>query len=171
MKKSNALQLRANEEVSSALPLTPQERRFAEAFFSGEHAGNATRSYLALHPDSSYDTASVEASTLLKQPNIRSFLECLHREATGLTVGKLVPWIDVLPMAQSVIIAAANGKVRGRLAYEAAVYICNRVMGTPVSVGSHEVIVRDEAKIARAVSAFAKRMTDERRRRLHEGPR
>jgi hypothetical protein len=168
MKKATALTITERKELSPPLSLTPQERRFAEEFFSGEHAGNATRSYLAIHPDSSYDTASVEASTLLKQPNVRSFLEYLHQEATGLTVGKLIPWVDVLPVAQAVIIAAANGKVRGRLAYEAAVYICNRVMGTRVSVGSHEIIVRDEARIAQAVSAFTKRMADENRRRARE---
>ena len=102
----------------------------------------------------------------LRQPNVKAFLEHLHQEATALTVGKLVPWSELLPLAQSVIVSTAQGRLRNRLAYEAAREICNRVMGTPVSVGSHEVIVRDEARITKAVSAFTKRMADSRRREV-----
>lgn len=152
----------------SPLALTPQERQFAIAYFEGDTAGNGTRSYLAIHPECSYDAASVEASTLLRRPNVRAFLEHLHQEATALTVGNLRPWSELLPLAQSTIIATAQGRLRNRSAYEAAVYICNRVMGTPVSVGSHEVIVRDEAKIAKAVSAFAKRVADEQLHKARE---
>lgn len=150
------------------LALTPQERRFALAYFEGESAGNGTRSYLAIHPECSYDAASVEASTLLKQPNVRAFLEQLHQEATALTVENLRPWSELLPLAQSVIVSTAQGRLRNRLAYEAAVHICARVMGSPVSVASTELIVRDEAKIAKAVAAFTKRMTDDQRTRVRE---
>jgi hypothetical protein len=169
VKKATALKVMDEKnELPPPLSLTPQERRFALAYFEGDTAGNGTQSYLSIHPECSYDAASVEASTLLRQPNVKAFLEHLHQEATALTVGKLVPWTDLLPLAQSVIVSTAQGRLRNRLAYEAAREICNRVMGTPVSIGSHEVIVRDEAKIARAVSAFTKRLTDEQRRRVRE---
>lgn len=166
MKKSSALTITEKRETSPPLSLTPQERRFAIAYFEGDTAGNGTRSYLVIHPECSYDAASVEASTLLRQPNVKAFLEHLHQEATGLTVGKLIPWTDLLPLAQSVIVSTAQGRLRNRLAYEAAVHICARVMGSPVSVASTELIVRDEAKIAKAVSVFARRMVELQRKRL-----
>jgi hypothetical protein len=167
-KKLTALKIKENEGMPPALSLTPQERRFALAYFDGDVAGNGTRSYLAIHPECSYDAASVEASTLLKQPNVRAFLEQLHQAATALTVENLRPWSELLPLAQSVIVSTAQGRLRNRLAYEAAREICNRVMGTPVSVASTELIVRDEAKIAKAVTAFSRRMATENRKRVRE---
>lgn len=150
-------------DTDTSLPLTPQDRQFAEEFFAGQHAGNGTRSYLAIHPESSYDTASVEASELLKQPRIRKYLALLHEKATELTAGRLIAWVDLLPTAQAVIVATAQGRLRNRLAYEAAVYLTNRVMGTPVA--SHEVNIRDHDRITRAVHAFTKRLADDSRRR------
>jgi hypothetical protein len=170
-KKATELKVSDKKEVTespSALSITPQERQFASAYFEGETAGNGTRSYLAIHPDCSYDAASVEASTLLRQPNVRAFLEHLHQEAIGLTVGKLMPWIDLLPMAQNVIIATAQGRLRNRLAYEAAVHLCARGLGSPVSVASTEIVVRDEARILKAVSAFTKRIAEDQRTRARE---
>lgn len=167
MKKSTALKIGENDE-SPALPLPPHERRFAEEYFSGEHAGNGTRSYLVVHPECTYDAASVEASRLLKSPRVRAFLDELHTTAIEATAGKLLPWTEVLPLAQGVIIATAQGRLKSRIAYEASVYLVNRVMGTPPSSGTHEVIVRDEAKIAKAVAAFNQRVSDERRRRARE---
>jgi hypothetical protein len=164
--RQTALKITESDEVSPTLPPTPQERRFAEEFFSGENAGNATRSYLLVHPESSYDAASVEASRLLKSPRVRAFLDELHATAIESAAGKLMPWSELLPLAQSVIVATAQGRLRNRIAFEAAVFLTNRVMGTPVSLASTELIVRDEARIAKAVSAFTKRVVAERRREI-----
>ena len=79
-----------------------------------------------------------------------------------------MPWADLLPIAQSVVIATAQGRLGNGIAYEAAVHICNRVLGTPVSVGSRDVIVRDEARILRSVNAFTKRVAEVNRRNLRE---
>lgn len=149
---------------SLALNLTPSERRFAAEYFAGEQAGNATRAYLAVHPGSSYNTASIEASDLLKQPNVRTYLEELHANATALSVQKMIPWVDLLPLAQSVIVATAQGKLRNRIAFEAAVYLSNRVLGTPTNVSSQDVLIRDERRITEAIKSYARRVTD-----LHRG--
>lgn len=162
------MKVRAGIEVSPALPLSPSEKSFADEYFAGAEAGNAVRSYLIVHEGASYATASVNASELLKSARVREYLQRLHDTAIETTAAGLRPWAELLPMAQMIVVRTAEGKIRNRLAYEAAREICNRVMGTPVSVGSHEVIVRDEARIAQAVSAFAKRMADERRRRVRE---
>jgi len=79
-----------------------------------------------------------------------------------------MPWADLLPIAQSVFIATAQGRLGNGIAYEAAVHICNRVLGTPVSVGSRDVIVRDEARILRSVNAVTKRVAEVNRRNLRE---
>lgn len=148
---------------SLALDLTPGERCFAAEYFAGEQAGNATRAYLAVHPGSSYNTASVEASVLLKQPNIRGYLEELHANATALCAQKMIPWVDLLPLAQTVIVATAQGKLRNRISFEAAVYLVNRVMGTPTNVSSQDILVRDERRITEAIKSYARRVTERHR--------
>ena len=114
--------------------LTPHERRFAEEYFAGEHAGNGTRSYQAIHPDASYATASVAASELLKSPKIKHFLAELHDHATEAIAGTLRDWAELLPIAQSVILATAQGRMRSRLAFEASVYVVNRAQGLPQAI-------------------------------------
>ena len=150
------------DELSPALPLSPKEREFCEEFFAGQHPGNATRSYMVVYPNTKYDVASVEASRLLKATRVREYLAELHQTATMLTAAKLQPWADLLPSAQAVIVATSEGRLRSRLAYEAAVYLTNRVIGTPTSVASTEVVVRDGRRIAKAVEAFRKRVAAER---------
>ena len=145
---------------SLALSLSPSERRFAAEYFAGEAAGNGTRAYMAVHPGSSYNTASVEASVLLKQPNVQKYLEELHTDATALSVQKMVPWADLLPLAQSVIVATAQGKLRNRASFDAAVYLVNRVMGTPTNVSSQDVLIRDERRITEAIKSYARRVSD-----------
>jgi phage terminase small subunit len=159
---------RETKALAPPLALTPQARRFADEFFNGEYAGNATRSYLVLNENVSYANASVEASDLLKTPEVRAYLNNLHERAITATAATMKPWSELVPMAQGIIVATARGEVRNRLAYEAAIHICNRVLGTPVSVASTELIVRDEARILRAVNAFTKRVAEGNRRNLRE---
>jgi len=143
--------------------LSVRERQVITEYATGDDgvAGNITRSYQRVFPNANYNTASVAGSELLKNPRAKEFLYELHREATEAAADRLIPWIDLLPLAQAVIVATTKGKLRNRLAYEAAVYLTNRVIGSPVT--SHEIHVRDDARIARAVTAFAKRMDEERR--------
>ena len=65
-------------------------------------------------------------------------------------------------MAQAVIVATAQGKLRNRISFEAAVYLVNRVMGTPTNVSSQDVLIRDERRISEALKSYARRMTDAR---------
>jgi hypothetical protein len=138
--------------------ISVRERQVLTEYATGEDgiAGNITKAYQRVYPDANYNTASVAGSQLLRLPKAKQFLESLHREATELAAERLVPWVDLVPLAQGVIVATAQGRLRNRLAYEAAVYLVNRVIGTPVS--SHEVHVRDDVRIAKAISAFAQRM-------------
>src|SRR5262249_21431875 len=80
-----------------------------------------------------------------------------HDLAAAATAGKLIPFADLLPMAQNVIIATAQGRLRNRLAYEAAKYLVDRVLGSPVA--SHDIRIRDDARITQALAAFARRMS------------
>jgi hypothetical protein len=138
------------------------ERRFAEEYFSGEHAGNGTRSLMKVVPGARYDRASVQASILLKSDKVQRFLRELHETATDAIAAELRPYPEYMGLAQQVIVATAEGRLRNRLAFEAAVYITNRVMGTPVATS--EVHVRNDERVARALAAFAKRVDQEQRR-------
>jgi hypothetical protein len=143
--------------------VSEREKVVLREYASGENAGNATKAYLREYPDASYNTASVAASDLLKLPKAQEFLAELHRRATEASAARLLPWADLLPMSQAVIVATAQGRLRNRLAYEAAVYVTNRVMGAPTA--NHEVSVRDHAQINRALAAFTRRIADSSRRR------
>jgi hypothetical protein len=153
--------------VRGGLSIGPKERRFAEEYFSGDHAGNATRSYLAVNPDATYDRASVEASILLKSDRVRRYLAELHERITAATAGSLKEWSDLLPIAQEVILQTVQGRVRNRLAFEAAVYLTNRTLGSPTA--SHELVVRDMDRIARGVEAFSQRLSQGKRMQLNRG--
>lgn len=153
-----------DEREKDGLSLTPQERMFCEAYFlDEENAGNATRCYLLVFPDASYATASVEASGLLKQPKIRKHLAALHERTIESVAAQLQPWSDLLPVAQAIVVATAQGRMRNRLAYEASVYLVNRCLGSPTATS--EVHVINHERIAKAVGAFTRRIADEERRR------
>lgn len=154
----------AEEREKDGLSLTPPERMFCEAYFlDEENAGNATRCYMQLFPDASYATASVEASGLLKQPKIRKHLAALQERAIENVAAQIQPWSDLLPVAQAIVVATAQGRMRNRLAYEASVYLVNRCLGNPTATS--EVHVINHERIAKAVGAFTRRITDEQRRR------
>jgi hypothetical protein len=159
----SGLDLVISGEDESADRLTPHERRFVDEYFAGDHAGNGTRSYLVVYPEASYSTASVASSELLKSPKVREYLESLYEQATKATLGKLQDWVELLPVAQQVLVATCQGRMRNRLAYEASKYICDRALGSPTA--STQVTVRDEAKIIRAVAKFTTRVAEGRRQR------
>jgi hypothetical protein len=152
------------EQTRGGLPITPMERRFAEEYFAGEHAGNGTRAYLSINPESTYDRASVEASILLKSDKVRAFLRELHERITEATAGRLMPWTELLSTAQTVIVATAQGRLRNRLAFEAAVYIVNRNLGSPTA--SHEVVVHDHETIKQGVKMFSQRLREAQRKQV-----
>jgi hypothetical protein len=165
---------RALAIVSSAkkdgLPLTPKEREFCLLYFGDEQlAGNGVRSYMAIYPDSNYNSAAVKASELLKTPKVREFLAELQEGVIEEAASRLRPWTAVLGLAQSVIVATAQGRLRNRLAYDAAVYLTNRCLGTPVATSETHVINHD--RVIRAVTAFGRRQADDQRKLLPDGAR
>ena len=155
------------EPTRGGLSINPADRLFAEEYFAGEFAGNATRSYLIVNPDATYERASVEASILLKSDRVKRFLAELHERIAVATAGSLRDWTELLPMAQSVIEQTARGRLRNRLAFEAAVYLTNRCLGGPTA--SHELVVRDTEKIAKGVASFTKRLAEVKRGQLQLG--
>ncbi len=163
-------ELRGEETVAESRDLTALERRFVEEFFSGEHAQNGTRSWMVVSPQSTYATASVTASQLLKLPKAKRYLAELHRVATEAIAADLLPWVDLLPAAQAVILATVQGRLRSRLAFEAATYLTNRVLGMPTATVDVQVANRD--RIANGTRAFTTRVLEEhsRRKRLAIGP-
>jgi hypothetical protein len=154
---------RREEDGVVAEQPTPSERAFAIAFFRGETAGNATRSYLATYPGSSYDAASVEASGLLKTPRVRAFLDQLYNGVIADTVSEMRPWAELRPLAQRVIVATAQSQLRNRLAYEAAVYLINRAEGTPTANIDIAILTREQVIVA--TKSFLTRAADEQRLR------
>jgi len=86
--------------VEEVVELTAPERRFCKEYFSGQFASNGTRSYLAVNPAFSYDSASVAASELLKQPRVQRFLQQLHQKAMEGLAETLKPWLPLAVKAQ-----------------------------------------------------------------------
>ncbi len=86
--------------AEDVVELTATERKFCKEYFSGEHAGNGTRSYLAIFPEASYDRASVAASELLKQHRVARFLQQLHQKAMEGLTEALKPWLPLAVKAQ-----------------------------------------------------------------------
>jgi len=148
--------------------LTTTERRVALEYFSGENAGNKVRSYLAIFPEASYGTASMKADEILNSSKVKRFLDGLQHqvveEVMGELKGELRPWIDLLPLAQGIIVATAQGKIRNRLAYEAACYLTNRVLGMPTA--TVDLHVQNSERIAGATKVFTGRMVAERQKKV-----
>ncbi len=138
--------------------VSASERRFCEEYFSGEFASNGTRSYLAANPGVSYDRASVAACDLLKQHNVQRFLEKLREQAIGRVQEKMVPWVGLLGRAQQIILATAEGRLKSRLQYEAAVYLINRVLGSPVATA--EISLLDQNRVTGAIKNLTRRMSE-----------
>lgn len=149
--------------------LSPVERRFAEEYFGGEFAHNGTRSYMLANPNANYNTSSIEAGRLLRLTRVQKYLRELHRQALdSFTAEGLRPWSDFLPLCQRVIAATAEGRLKSRLALEAACYLTNRALGAPTT--NIEVQVLNRERIAGATKAFMGRVAEEvQRKRLVSG--
>jgi hypothetical protein len=144
--------------------LTASERAFALAYFDGEDtAGNAVRSYMNVHREANYNTASVESTRLLKEPRVQKFLDQLTQHVIGDTVGAMRPWAELRPLAQQVIEQTARGRLRSRLAFEAAVYLINRAEGTPTANIDIAILTREQVIVA--TKSFLTRAADEQRLR------
>lgn len=111
--------------------LSPLERRFAEEYFGGEFAHIGTRSYMAASPSANYNTASVEASRFLRIPRVQNYLRELHRRALDAFSAEYVEWKELIPLAQQVIRAHAEGRLKNTLALVAADKILDRAIGKP----------------------------------------
>ena len=93
---------------------------------------------------------------LLKLPNVVAYLNELRARALEGTSDQVRPWVDLLPLAQAVVVGTAEGRFRSRLSYDAARYICDRCLGAPMSTSV--VRVRDEAKVAHVLGKFMERL-------------
>lgn len=134
--------------------LNPRQIAFALEFACGEYAGNATRSYMKVYGVSE-SVAGANGPRLLGSAGIREMLAKLHENAIAAATGTFIAWSELVPMAQAVIVATAQGKIRNRLAYEASTYLINRALGQPTAV--QEVRV-DEAQARRALDAYHARV-------------
>jgi hypothetical protein len=148
--------------------LTPKLRMFCEVYATDpEVGGNATQSYRRVYPNASYNTASCESSRLMSLPCVQEYLASLFREATERAVTQLVAWEELLPMAQGILIAAAQGKIRSRLQVDTARYIVDRAQGTPVA--KSDVVVRNPESVGKALQSFTKRIAETNKKRLNAG--
>jgi len=151
---SQVLEVVRGEESELSAP----ERRFCDEYFSGDHADNATRSYLVAYPNANLSTAGSKGPELLKQRRIENYLARLREQAIGASAEKLIPWVNLEQRAQAVIMATVEGRLRSRLQDEAAVYVVNRVRGTPVATA--EISVLDQSRVTGAIKSLTRRMTE-----------
>ncbi len=145
----------ASESTALKTKVDDQHQRFALEYFSGEHAGNAKRSYWKVYPHVKESTAEVQGHELINRPEVRAFLEQLHEEARAGALEEMQQWIDLAPEAQFVIMQTVRGVLRSRLCYDAACEVMSRAFGHPTSRVEHQV--RNESHIARALLAISRR--------------
>lgn len=136
--------------------LNPRQIAFALEYVSGESAGNATACYKKSYGVTSDNTAASNGSRLLSHAKVKELIARLHQEAIDGAASQLMSWADLLPSAQAVILATLQGRLRNRLSYEAAVYLCNRVMGAPTA--SIDLQVHNQERVVGAMKAFLDRM-------------
>src|SRR5437016_3290848 len=95
---SAALAVVRGEESELSAP----ERKFCDEYFEGDHADNATRSYMVAYPNANLSTAGSMGPELLKQPRIEKYLARLREQAIGASAAKFLPWVSLLPRAQAI---------------------------------------------------------------------
>ncbi len=144
-----------SKQTALKAKLDDQHQRFTLEYFSGEHAGNAKRSYWKVFPHVKESTAEVQGHEVLHRPEVQSFLEALHREAREGAMERMLPWVDLAAEAQFVIMQTCRGVLRSRLSYDAACEVMSRAFGHPTSRVEHQV--RNESHIARALLAISRR--------------
>lgn len=137
--------------------LNPRQIAFALEYVSGEHSGNATACYQKVYGVTSENTASSNGSRLLANAKVKELIARIHQEAIQGSVNQLMSWADLLPSAQAVILATLQGRLRNRLSYEAAVYLCNRVMGAPTA--TLDVQLHNRQHIVGAMKTFLARVS------------
>jgi len=138
--------------------LSAPERKFCAEYFGGDHADNATRSYLVAYPNANISTAGSMGPALLKQPRIGNYLARLREQAIQVSAAEFLPWVSLLPRAQAILLATAEGRLRSRLQFEAAIYLVNRVLGSPVAQA--EISLLDQGRITGAIKNLTRRMTN-----------
>ena len=142
--------------LAAGLRLTAKKRRFCWEYSFGEYPGNATRSYMIAYANPNEGTASTGADALLKDPVVQAFLGALRQQALDRVSLRLQPWGDLVEEAQATVLAVMRGYLRSRLMLDAANSVLDRALGRPPQRLEHE-LVRDEARVRRALAAHAKR--------------
>lgn len=150
-------------DENSLEELSATERRFALEYFGGEYAGNGVQCYRLIHPDATYESASVLASNLLKLDKVKQFLRDLREKAVQATMARLAPWQELAVECQAIVMATARGELRSRIAFDAAKHVLDRAYGLPVATS--EIRVMDHARMAELAARFTKRIQDETERR------
>ena len=75
--------------------LKPEHRMFAQKYV--EYYCNGTKAYMAVYPDSSYESAKSSAADLLTNPNIKEYIIYLQNnieEANILSIKQTMKWLS-----------------------------------------------------------------------------
>jgi hypothetical protein len=152
--------MQAAQALVEGFDLSEKERAFVLQYHCGEHRGNGTRSMMAANAKLSYAAAATAASEALKSAEVQRFSAAFHQHVLASTVqNEIVPWSDLVPLAQGVLVATARGRLRSRLAMEAAVHVLDRALGRPMLPLQHSVI--DRTRVRQALAAHRQRMETE----------
>ena len=135
--------------------VTAAERRFCELVFDGKSNQDA---YLEAFEITNPNTASSNSSRLLREARVQRYLQQLREAAIGASAEKLIPWVSLLPRAQQIILATAEGRLRSRLQYEASLYLVNRVLGSPVAQA--EISLLDQSRVSGAIKNLTRKLAE-----------
>lgn len=150
------------ENFEDDVDLTPAQRRFCELKAQGETNRGA---YMEAFGVSNPDTASTNSTDLLKVTKIKKYLDLLFAIGLGPVGEKARPWVELLPKAQAIVLATAEGRLRSRLQYEAACYLINRALGLPSA--SLDVTITAKERVEAGTKAFTARLAKDKEHREH----
>ena len=140
--------------------LNERQRQFCEEFVNGEHAGNATQSYLSVYRESSVSSAGTSSSQLLADPRITKVIGDLRKEKAEKRITDMRPWEQLVGEAQATLVLILRGEVRSRLMLDACREVLDRALGKAPQRLEHELL-RDENQVNQALALLAqRRITD-----------
>jgi hypothetical protein len=161
-------------KAASIIGLTEEEVQFGIQFAAGPHMGLQQKSYKTAFPDVTDNYASVRASELLKREHVANYVRLisvavmerliLHNGA----VERLEDWRSDALEAKAILRAARRRQIRlTSVESSNLIYCVNRALGSPTQVS--DLTVRDQAATIAALTAYAQRVAEERRK-LEEVP-
>jgi hypothetical protein len=140
--------------------LRPLQQTFVLEYLKGRDAGNATLSYMRVYGTDNENSASASASYLLSTPRVRAVIEAFQADARAELEDRLIPWVELVPEAQKIILEIAQGKVTkgATTRLGAARELLDRALGKPTE--KREVVNRGE--VAKVAEVYAVRLSEER---------